>query len=342
MIHNRAAWLPEVRGQLEVRDGPEPEVGEFDVLIENKAVAINPVDWKIRDYNILGKKYPIIIGEDVSGNVVEVGSSVTKVKKGDRVLAYCVGLGTNKPINAGYQNYSVVPEITCSPFPDSLSYEQAAVVPLGASTASAALYQKDCLNLPYPKPGSREPTGTSILVWGGSGSVGASAVQLAAASGVHVVATCSKTNVDFVKGLGAKHVVDYNDESAVDQIVEALQGTKFTGVFDSVGLENTWKACGAVAEKIGGGLIIGTVPPPENVELGKGVKAKSIFAFTIVRQQPEVGNAIFRDYLPAALKSGEYKAKPDPKVVGHGLESIADGFAAQKKGVSAAKVVVTL
>ena len=167
-----------------------------------------------------------------------------------------------------------MPEITLSPFPDSLSYEQAAVVPLGVSTASAGLFQKDCLNLPYPKPGSHEATGMSILVWGGSGSVGASAVQLAAASGVQVVATCSKTNFDFVKDLGAKHVVDYNDESAVDQIVEALQGTKFAGAFDSICHENTRTACGAVAEKMGGGLIVGTLPPPGNVELGKGVKAK--------------------------------------------------------------------
>jgi hypothetical protein len=63
---------------------------------------------------------------------------------------------------------------------------------------------------------------------------------------------------------------------------------------------------------------------------------------TIAFQEPEVGNAIYRDFLPSALKSGQFKAKPDPKVTGHGLESIQDGFAAQKKGVSAAKIVITL
>lgn len=67
-----------------------------------------------------------------------------------------------------------------------------------------------------------------------------------------------------------------------------------------------------------------------------------VFAVTIALQEPVVGNAIYRDYLPAALRSGEFKAKPDPKVSGHGLESIQGGFAAQKKGVSASKVVVTL
>jgi NADPH:quinone reductase-like Zn-dependent oxidoreductase len=196
------------------------------------------------------------------------------VKKGDRVLAHCVTLATGVPAHAAFQSFTVVPEITVSPIPDSLSHEEAAVVPLGLSTAAAALYRKDALNLPYPKPGSKEPTGTSILIWGASGSVGVNAVQLAVASGVQVVATCSKKNFDLVKSLGASHVIDYHDDSAVDQIVEALQGTKFVGAFDTISHPPTWKSCGAVAERLGGGMIAGTVQAPEGVNLGKGVNSK--------------------------------------------------------------------
>jgi len=280
------------------------------------------------------------------------------------VLGHCVSLATGVNAEAGFQNYTVVPQITVSPIPDSMSFEQAAVIPLGLSTAAAGLYQKDFLKLPYPKPSSQTSTGTSILVWGGSGSVGGNAVQLAAASGVQVVATCSKRNFDYVKSLGATHVVDYNDSSVVDEIVKALQGTKFAGAYNSIADEKTYKACGAVAEKLGGGIVTGTLPVPEGVDLGKGVKAKDgkfphpqrsietpdetmadyclVFAVSIALQEPDVGNAIYRDFLPTALKSGQFKAKPDPMVTGHGLEKIQDGFAAQKKGVSAAKVVVTL
>jgi len=68
----------------------------------------------------------------------------------------------------------------------------------------------------------------------------------------------------------------------------------------------------------------------------------AVFAGTIALQEPAVGHAIYRDYLPAALKSGEFKAKPEPMVAGHGLESIQSGFVVQMKGVSAAKVVITL
>jgi NADPH:quinone reductase-like Zn-dependent oxidoreductase len=197
------------------------------------------------------------------------------VKKGDRVLAHCTTLATGLPAQAAFQNFTVVPETTVSPIPDSLSYEEAAVLPLGVSTASAALYKKDCLSLPYPKPGSKEPTGTSILIWGASGSVGLNAVQLAVASGVQVVATCSKKNFDLVKSLGATHVIDYKDDSVVDQIVEALQDTKFAGAFDTISLPPTWKSCGAVVAKLGGGLIAGTMQAPEGLNLGEGVRSKA-------------------------------------------------------------------
>jgi NADPH:quinone reductase-like Zn-dependent oxidoreductase len=223
-----------------------------------------------------------ILGEDVAGIVVQVGSSVSKVKKGDHVLGHCVSLATGELSQGGFQSYSVVPEILVSPIPDSLSFEQAAVIPLGLSTAAAGLYQKDCLKLPYPKPGSQKSTGTSILVWGGSGSVGGTAVQLAAASGVEVTATCSKRNFDYVKGLGATHVVDYNDPSAVNEIVKHLQGTQFAGAFDSISHEETYKVCGAVAERMGGGLVTGTLPAPKGVDLGKGVTTKDGRSFSII------------------------------------------------------------
>ena len=199
---------------------------------------------------------------------------MTKVKKGDRVIGHCISLATGILAQAGFQNYTLVPEITVSPIPDSLSFEQAAVIPLGLSTAAAALYQKDFLKLPYPKPGSQQSTGASVLVWGGSSSVGGNAIQLAISSGVDVVATCSKKNSEYVKGLGARKVIDYNDSSAIDEIVKHLQGTRFAGAFDSISEEKTYKACGAVAEKLGGGIIAGTLPPPQDADLGKGVAAK--------------------------------------------------------------------
>lgn len=168
-----------------------------------------------------------------------------------------------------------MPEITVSPIPSSVSYEQAAVVPLGLSTAAAALYQKEFLNLPYPKPGPPVTTGTSILVWGGSSSVGGNAIQLAVASGVQVIATCSTKNFGYVKDLGASHVFDYNETSVVDDIVKSMSGSKFVGALDAISQEKTYKATAAVVKQLGGGLIAGTVPVPDGLDLAKDMNAKA-------------------------------------------------------------------
>jgi NADPH:quinone reductase-like Zn-dependent oxidoreductase len=105
-MSNQAAWIPESKGKLEVKEAPMPTAGKGEVVIKNHAVAVNPVDcefttsltdsnWKkltkigkIQDYGIFIQKYPNVTGTDVAGEVHEVGEGVTHLKKGDRVLAY--------------------------------------------------------------------------------------------------------------------------------------------------------------------------------------------------------------------------------------------------------------
>jgi NADPH:quinone reductase-like Zn-dependent oxidoreductase len=220
-----------------------------------------------------------VIGEDVAGVVVKTGSLVTRVKKGDRVLGYSIALGTNEPAHAGFQSHSVMPELTVAPIPASLSFEQAAVVPLGLSTAAAALYGKDFLKLPYPKLSSAAADSTvkkSILVWGGSSSVGGNTIQLAVASGIQVYTTCSRRNFDYVKALGASQVFDYSDEtSVVNQLVDAMFGTKLLGAVDTIGDEKTLKASASVIDKLGGGMVVGVLPGGEKVDVGKNVTIKT-------------------------------------------------------------------
>lgn len=85
---NRAAWIMEPKGKpLKVDHAPMPVPGDDEVLVKNHAVAINPVDWKIQDSGFYVQNYPNVLGTDVAGEVIEVGSNVKNVKKGDRVLA---------------------------------------------------------------------------------------------------------------------------------------------------------------------------------------------------------------------------------------------------------------
>jgi len=254
---------------------------------------------QIREYDFFVKKYPFILGTDVAGVVEQVGEDVSHVKVGDRVLgsvslsfppfrrptpkgtdnslavlhySHALGLGTSDPRHSAFQEYAVIHGTTIARIPSSVSFERATVLPLALSTASAGLYQPGYLELPYPSATTPPSTGKSILIWGGSASVGSAAIQLAKASGLRVVSTASPANHEFVKSLGADVVVDYKDEKVVDKLVEALEGSDFAGVYDAISESGSVEASAQVATRVGGNKFIATVlPPPEN--LPEGVKA---------------------------------------------------------------------
>ena len=175
--------------------------------------------------------------------------------------SHVLGRATGDPKHGGFQLYSTAHEITVSPIPDSLSYEKAVVLPLAISTAAAGLYQKDFLALPYPTINVK-PTGKTILIWGGSSSVGSTAIQLAVGSGLEVISTASKKNLEYVKALGAKHVVDYSEPSAVGDIVKLFERSEFVGAYDAISSPETLKATADIVSQLGGGKIATVLPTP--------------------------------------------------------------------------------
>jgi len=224
--------------------------------------------------------------------------------------------------------------------PDSLSFEKAVPLALSVSTASAGLFQKDYLSLELPDASlSPKSSGKTVLIWGGSSSVGCSAIQLAVAAGHEVVTTASSHNHELCKSLGASQVFDYTKDSIVDDLVKALKGKKIVGAMDTISEPATVKKCAEVLSQLDGGKFIATtLPPPEG--LASGVKANGVFAVTI--KDNDVGPAVWDRFLPKALAAGKFQAKPDPMVIGHGLEHVQEGCEINKKGVSGKKVVVTL
>ena len=146
-----------------------------------------------------------------------------------------------------------------------MSFATAVVLPLSVSCASAALFEKNALHLPFPNL-STVDTGKSVLIWGGSSSVGSSAIQLARASGLKVIATASAKNFDYVKGLGAAYVLDYMHSNVVSQLVATLQGSDCVGAFDTVG--SSIEQCAMVLEQLGGGHVVATADPPETLPAG--------------------------------------------------------------------------
>ena len=146
---------------------------------------------------------------------------------------------TGSYANSAFQLYSVASERLMARIPDTISYEEASVLPLSISTAAAGLYLPDYLGLPCPSPGPKTLHGT-LLIWGGASSVGATAIQLAAASGLRIVTTASTPNHEFVRSLGASVVFDYRSDSLVEDLIKELDRCELVGVFDAIAEEKSF------------------------------------------------------------------------------------------------------
>ena len=155
MPTNTAAWLGAQRARFEVRAAPYTPPRADEIVVRNRAVAINPFDWIIQAAGRVVSpwiKYPFILGSDLAGDVVEVGPGVTRFAVGDRVLGHAVGTdkARNRAAEGAFQAYTVVLARMAAPIPSTMSYEQATVLPLALSTAACGLFQKDQLALNYP------------------------------------------------------------------------------------------------------------------------------------------------------------------------------------------------
>jgi NADPH:quinone reductase-like Zn-dependent oxidoreductase len=123
MSSNEAAWLNAQKAPLEVKPAPYPTPAEDELVIKNGAIAINPIDWIGQESLSMAFSWikpPFIMGTDAAGEVVQVGSSVTRFKVGDRVVCHCVGANKkyNTAAKGAFQLYPVALERMTSPIPD--------------------------------------------------------------------------------------------------------------------------------------------------------------------------------------------------------------------------------
>lgn len=178
---------------LVLQQAPRPEPNADQVLIRLKAAGVNPADWKMRAglyKQFMQLNFPWTPGLDGSGIVEAVGSNVTALKEGDEVYGI---------VSGGYAEYALALASDVQPKPASLTFEQAAALPVGALTAWGAVI--DTANV---------EAGQRVLVHGAAGGVGGYAVQLARWKGAQVTGTASAKNLKYVRSLGAEDVIDYN------------------------------------------------------------------------------------------------------------------------------------
>ncbi|TKA80128.1 hypothetical protein B0A55_03318 [Friedmanniomyces simplex] len=340
MTTNQAAWLDGKDQKLRISEAEMPKPGSDEIVIKNSAIAVNPVDWKIQDSGAFIKTWPMILGCDVAGEVTDVGDGVTRFKKGDRVTGHTISLLTQDPQDGAFQLYSRLKAGKTAHLPASIPFTAGAVIPLALDTAAVGLYSPSSgakgLGLPPPSLNPK-PSGQTLICWGGSSSVGALVIQLAVASGAKVIATSSPHNFDFCRSAGASEVIDYKSPSVIPDLIAAVQktGGEFAGVYDTISLpQDSYAHTLPLLEKLGGGILAFVLAPPENPP--SGVKPAHVFGVN------EMTHPIWEDYVTPALEGGKLRCLPPPQVVGKGLGAVQAGLEANKKGVSAKKVVIEL
>jgi NADPH:quinone reductase-like Zn-dependent oxidoreductase len=259
---------PEV---LKYEDVPRPEPKEDQILVRVIAAGVNPVDGMIRSgmFAKNGKRaFPIILGGDIAGVIEKVGSKVTKFKAGDPVFAY-VSLDNS----GGYAQYALVTEREAALKPKSLTYVDAAAVPIVALTAWQALVDTAKLS-----------AGQTVLIHGGSGGVGSFAIQIAKARGAKVIATASTANQGLLKELGADVAIDYTKQKFEDVAKDV------DVVLDSVGKDTLARSYGVVKK---GGFIVSIVARLDHSELDKhGIHGATLSVDPNSDELAEIGKLI--------------------------------------------------
>lgn len=196
------AWILDrygKRNQLRLAEVATPAMRETDVLVQVRAASINPLDAKIRGGEfrpILPYRLPLILGNDLAGVVVQVGSRASRFKPGDEVYAR-----PDKDRIGTFAELIAIDESELALKPARLSMEEAASIPLVGLTAWQALVETAGLK-----------RGQKVLIHAGAGGVGTIAIQLARHFGAEVATTTSTVNVEWVKALGADHVIDYKQQ----------------------------------------------------------------------------------------------------------------------------------
>ena len=241
---------PEV---LKLEDVPVPEPKDDQILVRVIASGVNPADPLILGGKFaerFGTKLPLTLGYDMAGLVVKTGKQVRTLKVGDPVYAYLL-------FGGGWAEYCLSTEVESSPKPKSLSFTEAAAVPLAALTAWQAVSDQAII----------EPEQT-ILIHGGSGGVGSFAIQIAKARGAKVIATASTANQNLLKQLGADVAIDYSKQKFED----VAHDVDF--VLDTVGGDTLARSYGVVKK---GGMIITIVSKCDPAELQKyQIRGKSL------------------------------------------------------------------
>jgi NADPH:quinone reductase-like Zn-dependent oxidoreductase len=296
---------------LQYEDVEQPKIEPTQLLVKVRGSSVNPIDWKIRQGMlslIIGSKFPKILGFDVAGDVVAVGSGVTRFQVGDAIY------GSTSFPGGGYAEFAAIPENLAVLKPTNLSYEEAAAVPLAALTALQALRNEGNIQ-----------TGQTVLINGAAGGVGIFAVQIAKALRAVVTGVSSAKNLDLVKSLGADRVIDYTQQDFTEDTAQ------YDIIFDAVGKRSLSQTKKVLKPN---GVYITTLPSPE-------VFLESIFTAFIpgqkakfILEKPNTEDLLF---LKELIEAGKIRVVIDRT---YPLQELAAAHAYSETGRAVGKIVI--
>jgi NADPH2:quinone reductase len=309
--------------KVTIHDVPIPEPQADQVVIKVIVSGSNPKDWKIPE---IFPDYNANSGDDIAGIVHSVGSNIWEFSPGDRVASF------HEMVTPGgsFAEYAVGWSWTTFHIPKTVSFEEAATLPLAAMTAAIGLHQR--LGLPDPWTPATQPT--PLVVYGGAAAVGAYVIKLACLSNIHPIIAVAGRGAKFVEGLIDRSkgdtIVDYRqgDEAVVQGIKDALKGAELHYAYDATSEHNSYQNIVKVLNPKGHLTLV--LPGkkyegiPESVQktittVGEAHKGDKDFAYIYFR------------YLARGLAEGWFSPHPHEVVEG-GLEGVETGLKNLKEG----------
>ncbi|MCL4142638.1 UNVERIFIED_CONTAM: hypothetical protein GTU68_013880 [Idotea baltica] len=310
---------------------PKPEAMGRDLLVSVQAVSINPVDTKVRAPKDVVEQIPRVLGWDASGIVEAVGPDVTLFKPGDEV--YYAGDLTRSGSNAEFQ---LVDERIVGVKPKSLSFAEAAALPLTTITAYEAFFDR----LGIDRDGANK--GQSVLIIGAGGGVGSIGIQLAKAAGLVVIATASRPETtSWVKKLGADHVVNHR-QPMVEQVRDlGIQYVDHIAIFNDM---RHWDTAVELIRPEGGIVSIDNTDMPMPMDGMKTKSASLHWEFMFARAMFETPDMIEQhkllSYVANEIDAGRIRTTLDQVLSPINAENILAAHALIETGTAKGKIVV--
>jgi NADPH:quinone reductase-like Zn-dependent oxidoreductase len=229
--------------QMRIEDAPRPMIRADGAIVRIRAAGVNPVDWKIREgylKDVLRAAFPLTLGQDFAGDIVELGKDVRDFKAGDKVFGFASGT---------YAEYATLSGGDLVRMPASVDYAAAASLPTAGLTAIQLVFDV-----------VKAAKDQRILIHGGAGGVGSFAVQLARSKQARVFATASALDIPYLQSLGAEQAIDYRSERFEQKLKDV------DAVIDLVGGDSLARSYQVLRN---GGLVVSAVAKPDDAEIAK-------------------------------------------------------------------------